>query len=101
MSAMDHYLVLAPADHPVILGPGSRKIIADCGHEVWIAATGIRLLADSPQVKSCCLRCTPDTPPAEVYAPPGAREEMNERIGVAETDQLFAAMADYNARKRR
>ncbi len=100
MSAV-HLLVLAPTDHPVRVVPGARTITADCGHEAWIAPTGIRLLVDTPSTKTCCLRCTPDTPPTEMRVPPGARDELTRRDGVAHADQIMAFIHEYNRQQKR
>lgn len=80
---------------------GSTEIIANCGHRCVIAPTGRAFLADNPEALTICTKCilTPDFL-RKVYgsieekglqAVPGAREELNNTIGVGATDQLYTA----------
>lgn len=78
------------------LSYGTKRVLADCGHDAWIAPTGAALVAERG-VLTVCTDCAP-TGPVEIVLPPGVREELAARVGVAEADQLIAEVVDVAKR---
>lgn len=94
-----------PVSHKIILTPitgghtdDSARTIADCGHPCWIAPTSLAAV-NNPllHTETVCSRCVdPAALSAALVAQGGplalrgVRGELNRKLGVAQTDQLFA-----------
>lgn len=72
---------------------GSVRILADCGHEAWIAPSGVVFLSRHPKILTVCTECMP-TGEMDVAVAPGTREELAARFGVARADQLIAEVTE-------
>lgn len=89
-----HVIVCAPADWDDPGIPGSVKAQGACGHDLWIAPSGINMILNQAiETRVICIRCL-DNKDREALARgphevPGAREELNETIGEQETDDLY------------
>ena len=86
--------------------PGSVKIIADCGHEVWVAPSGIALIKEregDALFESRCIPCAIADPefqdrvkqqgPAEV---PGQREELAKALGQETANEFLDLLYGRN-----
>ncbi len=69
-----------------------------CGHDVWIAPSGVAMVARDISVRVVCMHCVlkqaeanPDEP-VNVDAPPGAWEELAQQNGVTPRDVAQARM---------
>lgn len=78
------------------LSYGTTRVLADCGHDAWIAPTSAALVAERG-VLTVCTDCAP-AGPVRVETPPGVREELARRIGVAAADQRIAEVKERAAR---
>jgi hypothetical protein len=84
------------------IAPGSHMFIADCGCECWIAPGSQQMLAEHPErVMTSCSACVMQDPEKRkelveslsqlgLNMTPRQRQEMNNWIGVSETDQMMA-----------
>ena len=79
--------------------PGSVKIIADCGHEVWVAPSGMAMIKEhegDALFESRCLPCAMDDPEFQnkvkrsgITEVPGQRTELTEALGQETADEFL------------
>lgn len=84
-------------DSAAALAYGSTRMLADCGHDAWVAPTGVALVEEQG-VLTVCIDCAP-AGPLEIHVPPGVREELAAHVGVTEADQVIAELKDRALRE--
>ena len=92
----DLAIVVCLPESETPITPGSTLAETWCGHRGWVApVTKAYIESDPPiEVRLMCDRCVPSSmftdPEVGKFLVPGFREEMNEVLGVAATDQIVA-----------
>lgn len=93
-------LMCAPAGPRQLEIPGTETMTATCGHEISIAPSGRKVLADAvgKGVTICipCVlgdaRCRDMLKGHKAAVTPDQHRELSEKIGVGEMDQLMAKL---------
>lgn len=93
-------LMCAPAGPRQLEIPGTETMTATCGHEISIAPSGRKVLADAAgKGVTICIPCALTDPRfreklrnLEATVTPDQRRELSEKIGVGEMDQLMAKL---------
>lgn len=73
----------------MVLDTATITKCTQCGHDVWIAPTGVALVAENPSVMVTCYSCVARThsdEPMEIEAPPGAFTELADALGLSPTE---------------
>jgi hypothetical protein len=89
-------IVLMPESSRSPYVPDSVVVHADCGHAAYMSPSTVAFVTENEETTFLvvCSDCIPkgliDDPTVAKGTIPGSRQEMNQAIGVAETDQVIA-----------
>lgn len=92
-----HVILLSPTSMGSPVGE-SVKVMAECGHECWIAPSGLALTLDpGTPTETRCLNCVPRETlrkmiagvHGQVRAIPGAKEEIDDYLGKGAADAMY------------
>lgn len=79
--------------------PGSVRIKADCGHQIWVAPSGMQVVLDPTiRTETKCLNCiSPEqlkelVEERKIREVPGGREEAAAIIGDERVDAIYTAL---------
>lgn len=96
MSAPHGLILLAVSESTGPPVAGAVVITADCGHQAWIAPSGLQAQL-SLGLRTSCAACLPDGP-KEVVELPGAREELEQAIGAERATFIVSAVIEQARR---
>jgi hypothetical protein len=88
-------LVLTPVSWGDAGIEGAVTIRADCGHQCWIAPSGMALMLAGQLAATECSVCAVENGLAQAVSiepVPGARDELAAALGNVEADRIIAAM---------